>query len=96
MFFQLCLLIALKSHYISPVSLLTMAINGACNRHCGRGGSTRRLHQKLCEIKSFRVFDGGEPGSTDVERRNFLLGMIPPKWVNFINANDNDALAVAA
>jgi len=50
----------------------------------------------IFDFRICRVFDGGEPGSTGVERRILLPGMIPPQWITFINANDNDALAVAA
>jgi len=37
--------------YIGNVGLPTIAINALCNRLCGPGGGTRRLHHKLMGAK---------------------------------------------
>ncbi len=50
--------------YIESVGQPTMAINGAWNKRCGPGGSTRRLHQFSPAGRAGSL--GGEPGSTRV------------------------------
>ncbi len=75
--------------YIKHVAQATMAINTLCNKHCGPGGSTRRLHHKA-------FYYGGEIGLTDVVKTKRLPGIVPPLSGYFKNANDNHSLAVAA
>ena len=65
-------------HYINLVSLLTMAINGAWNKRCGPGGSTRRLHHILGGLIQGALKHGGETDSTRVVKTHLLPGIVPP------------------
>src|SRR5258706_10935923 len=73
--------------YIERVGQPTMAINGAWNKRCGPGGSTRRLHQFNPAQPAGSL--GGEPGSTRVVKvlpfaRHGTAVIGPPR-----SANDN-------
>src|SRR4029077_2286431 len=56
-----------------------MAINGRCNKPIGRGGSTRRLHQR------------GRNRIDEGVKSALLPGMGPTLWALNIVANDNYA-----
>ncbi len=49
-----------------------MAINDICNKRCGPGGGTRRLHHE--KVLNY----GGETGSTRALKIYFSLGIVPP------------------
>ena len=74
-----------------------MAINGLCNKRCGPGGGTRRLHQFTVPATP-----DGIRGRNRIDARVktcFLPGMVPPLSGYFTDANDNFAhedYAVAA
>ncbi len=73
-----------------------MTINTVRNKRCGPGGSARRLHQ-ISNPGFLGFVFGGETGSTYVVKVQLSSGMVPTViGPNTINANDNEAFAVAA
>ena len=79
--------------YMSPVTSVTMAINGVWNKRCGPGGGTRRLHHSPLRRAAAGAKQDrrGRKGCFFARHDTAVIGS------NLIVANDNYApVAVAA